>query len=436
MASLLAKKGVVVGLLIVLFLVGFGVGYGVRGAVSPPAPTAPPPLEGDVTVVALLPLTGVLSTYGENSKVAAELAASEINDWLAARNRPWRLKLIVEDSATDPTTALEKFKTWYGKGVKFFIGPMSSGECKELLEYADANHILYISPSSTSPALAISGDYLYRFCPTDVIQGPAIAKLMWEAGIRHVIRVWRGDTWGDGLADAVKEAFEKLGGTVHTEHDIRYDPKKTDFPTEAATLADAVNDLINKGIPKEQIGINIIAFEEVAAFMEDAAAHDILRQVLWFGSDGTCLQPALLKVAAAAEFAKDVKFCNTIFAPGTSVYSKFEHVRDYVRDKLGRDPDSYAYATYDIVWCLAVALDIVNAYDPDMVKEVLPRVTSAWTYYFAASGWVMLDENGDRAFADYDLWAVMEKEGTIQWVKVGVYHGDTGEIEWIISLYS
>ena len=435
MASLLEKKGVVAVLLIVLFFVGFGAGFGVRGALAPPAPAPPPPLEGDVKVVALLPLTGVLSTYGENSKVAAELAASEVNSWLENRNRPWRLKLIVEDSATDPTTALDKFKTWHGEGVKFFIGPMSSGECKELKEYADANHILYISPSSTSPALAIKDDFLFRFCPTDVIQGPAIARLMWEAGVRHVIRVWRGDTWGDGLADAVKDAFEKLGGTVHTEYDIRYDPKKTDFPTEAATLKDAVDALIGKGIPKEQIGINIIAFEEVAAFMEDASAHSVLKEVLWFGSDGTCLQPKLLEVTAAAEFARDVKFCNTIFTPGTSVYSKFEHLRSYVHARLGRDPDSYAYATYDIVWCLSVALDVVNAYDPDRVKEVLPGVTSAWTYYFAASGWVVLDENGDRAFADYDLWAIMEEAGEIKWVKVGVYHGATDEIEWYKTLY-
>ena len=428
-----AVKGA--ALFIVGLIIGAAIGYGAVMAMAPPKPTgppAPPGLTGDVEVVFLCPLTGVLSTYGENNKAAAELAAKEVNEWLEARGEAWRLKLIVEDSATDPTTSLSKLKSWHGKGVLFFIGPMASGCVKELKAYADANKILVISPSSTSPALSIPDDFVYRYCPDDTIQGPGIARLMWEAGIRHVIPTWRGDAWGDGLSDATKAAFIKLGGTWHDEYAVRYDPALTDFPTQAASLKDAVEALVAGGVPKEEIGILAISFEEIVPYMEDAAEYPILSEVNWVGSDGTCLLSALVEHEVAGPFAAKVKFTNTIFAPGVS--PKFEHVKEYCKTTLGREPDSYAYATYDIVWTLAIALDLVNAYDAEKVRDVLPSVVEN---YFGASGWFKLNENGDRAFADYNLWTVTvdPTTGEVKWEMTGVYSGATDTISWITPIY-
>jgi len=428
MSGILARKEAVIGLFIIFLLIGFGGGYLVGSVMAPAAPEVG--LSGDVTIVFLCPLTGVLSTYGENSKTTALLAASEVNEWLEARGEAWRLNLVVEDTATDPTTALSKLKSWHGKGVQFFIGPMSSSEVKELKSYADANKLLIVSPSSTSPALSIADDFIFRFCPDDTIQGPAIARLMWEAGVRHVVATWREDSWGVGLKDATKDAFEGLGGVFHEE--VGYDPGLTDFPTQAEALKNAVEELIADGVPKEQIGILAISFEEIVPYMEDASAYPILKEVKWFGSDGTCLLSSLVASTVAAPFASQVNFTNTIFAPGVS--PKFEAVKSHVEEVLGRSPDSYAYATYDIVWCLALALDIVDEYNAEKVRDVLPMVVKN---YFGASGWFELNENGDRAFADYNLWTVMYNATAdeYEWVMVGVYRGAEDKIEWFIQIY-
>ena len=425
MSKILAKPAVVVVLLIVFLLIGLGAGYAVWG-VAPPAPYE------ERRIVALLPLTGVLSTYGENSKFAALLAEKDVNLWLESLGKDWRLKVIIEDTGTDPATARSKLEHWHGAGVKFFAGPMSSGEVSECKSYADANHLIVVSPSSTSPALR-EDDWVFRFCPHDFVQGPALAKLIWDCGVTDLIISWRGDTWGDGLASAVKEAFEDLGGTVHyyEEQTFRYDPAKTDFPDVASLLNDKVNELIGKGIPKENIGIDVIAFEEISPYMEDCAAYDVLKEVKWFGSDGTCLQPALVEHDVAGPFAAEVKFVNTIFAPGLSNHPRFEYVRGMGLQVLGRELDAYAYATYDIIWCLAVAIDKYG-YDPDVVRPHLKSITDDWTEDYGASGHIVLDENGDRAYADYDLYAVVFEDGTPTWKKVGVWHGPPpGEIEWI-----
>lgn len=433
--SLLARPAVAAGLMIVFLLIGLGIGYGIWGVLlAPPPPRVWTPPH-TYKIVFLAPLTGVLSTYGENSKFTAELATEDLNHWLERHGADFKIELIVEDTATDPKTALDKMKYWAGAGVKVFVGPMSSGECKECKEYADANKLIYVAPSSTSPALAIPDDYLFRFCPTDLVQGPAMAKVLWEAGVRHLIQIWRGDTWGDGLAEAIKNAFIELGGTVHDEYAIRYDPGKTDFPTEAKSLADAVKALLDAGIPADEIGINAISFEEIAPLMEDASAYEELKKVRWFGSDGTCLQPALVEHPVAGKFAAEVKFINTLFTVGASEYPFFDYVRRKGLEVLGRELDAYAYATYDIVWCLGLSIYKVG-YDPEKIKDVLPEVTDWWTSINAASGHVVLDENGDRAYADYDLWAVVLKDGTPTWEKVGVWRGPPpGEIEWFTTFY-
>jgi branched-chain amino acid transport system substrate-binding protein len=410
---------------IVGILVGLIAGYA-AWSIRPAAPT-----EYETrTIVGLMPLTGALGTYGENGKVTASLAARDVNAWLEQEGKPWRLELKIEDTATHGPTALEKMKAWFGRGVRFFVGPYSSGECKESLTFADANKILFVSPSSTAPALAIAGDYLFRFPPDDAIQGPAIARTVWEAGVRHAIFTWRGDTWGDGLQKATAAAFGELGGQVY-EQVIRYDPGLEDFPKEASLLNDYVADLVGRGVPQAQIGIIAIAFEEVAPYLAAVDAYPQVRDVLWFGSDGSALSEALVKHPVGSQVAIATKFMNTKAAPGVATYSRFDYVRGHAFEVLGREVEVYAYNAYDIVWSLALAIDEAG-YDPEKAKAIFPRVAGDWTKLHGASGHVELNEFGDRAYADYYLWHI-GADGA--WTKAGAWRGATDAIEWDRPVY-
>ncbi|MBC7338684.1 MAG: ABC transporter substrate-binding protein [Firmicutes bacterium] len=362
--------------------------------------------------------------------MTATLATKDVNEWLEREGKPWRLDLKIEDTATDPPTALQKMKTWFGTGVKFFIGPYASGECKECLTFANANKILFVASSSTSPALSIPNDSLFRFCPDDLVQSPAVARTAWEAGVRHLIISWRGDTWGDGLQKGISEAFPKLGGKVYPKG-IRYDPGLEDFPKEAALLNDYVNDLVRQGVPKSQIGIVLIAFEEVAPYMAAAAKYPVLKEVPWFGTDGTAHSAALQKHSVAGPFAAKARFVSTMFAPGAAEKSRFDYVKDHVQSVLNRETDAYSYNVYDMVWCLALCMDEVG-YDSEKAMAILPRVTDQWTKVNGASGHVVLNEAGDRAFADYELWYLSESG---EWEKIGIWRGQTDTVDWIKKIY-
>lgn len=382
------------------------------------------------TIVGIFPLTGVLSTFGENSSEVAKLAADDVNAWLEAEGKDWRLRLEIDDTATEGPVGLAKMQSWFGEGVRFFAGPQASGVAQECLAFANANQILFISPSSTSPALAIADDWLFRFCPTDAVQGPAIAAVAQAAGVEHLIFGWRGDTWGDGLQGAAEASALELGITVDANK-LRYDPLQDAFTSEAALLDGYVSAAVAGGVPLEKIGFNVIAFEEVVPFMLAALEYPQLRQIKWFGSDGTAFSEALLQTPEAAQFAYDVKFVSSMSKPADDAVN-YARVRDHIQQLLGRETDSYSFNTYDIIWTLAMCIDQVG-YDPVAVKEILPQVAEEWSAEFGASGTVVLNEYGDRAFANYDY--VMLTEGLDDWHTPGVFDGRTKTITWETPVY-
>jgi len=385
-----------------------------------------PPLTFEVKIGALLDFTGDLADYGDASEAAINLAVGEVNELLGEAGAPWTLKVLFKDTQTMPDIALEKLKELYEKeGIKFIVGPLSSAEVREIKEYADANKILVVSHGSTAPDLAIPDDYIFRFCAQDPAQGRAIARLMYDKGKRYVIPVWRGDPWGDGLVEKVKTRFEELTGTFL--EGVRYSPEEKDFSEEAADLASNVASALAT-YPPEQVAVLHISFEEVNAFMTACLAHPILDDVEWYGSDGTCMNPAMLEDSSVRDFAMAVEYMCTYFSPTKS--DKYWEVHEELVARLeGREPDPYAYIAYDIVWALTHSLFTVNKYDSEAVRAVLPEVTES---LFGASGLIVLDENGDRTHGDYDLWTIVELEAGVKydWKLVGTYHHDTDSITW------
>lgn len=72
-------------------------------------------------------------------------------------------------------------------GVRIIIGPATSAAVMSVKDYANQHGIILISPSSTSAALSIANDNLFRFVPNDKNQAEFISNKMWYDGIRVVI---------------------------------------------------------------------------------------------------------------------------------------------------------------------------------------------------------------------------------------------------------
>lgn len=417
-------------LAVVLFVIGLIAGYGAGIMTAPPKVVerevpVPTGLTGVVEIGVLVPLSGGLSSYGEDCKAAWELGAEDVNAFLKKAGANWSLKLTFEDTATSPDTALTRLESLIARGVKIVLGPMGSGEVLAIKERAEAEGVLIISPSSTAVTLAIPNDNVFRFCAIDDLQGPAIASAIYSAGITHAVSVYLANPWGEGLDKAASGKFESLGGKVlaHIEFPATFDP---------AALADdirsKVEGAIAEGVPKDKIGVFLVSYGEALQIFSHASGYPILSQVRWFGTDGTVMLPEIADLTGhpkETQFALDTKFVSTMYRiPETG---KFEYVKGKILERMGREPTIYAYSAYDSVWVVALALANVGKYDSMKVKTMLPQVAER---YFGATGNIVLNENGDLAVADYTLWRPVKTGDVVEWKEVGIYYYATDSVEW------
>jgi len=422
-----------IALLIVGLIIGIAGGYFLYPAVSPvgitKTVTAPGAtqtitvpvgisLPSEIKIGALLTLSGELKTFGENHQVALELAQQEANAYLQEAGIPSTVKVYVEDTATDPNTALQKLQALAAQGIKFYIGPLSSAEARNILKYANDNGLLLFSQSSTAVDLAIPGDNLFRSAPNDAAQGIALAVTMKTVGIQYVVIIHRNDVYGKGLAQSVRDNFRALGG--QTSDLIPYDPKATEFTAQVATLVQYVQTAINQVGDPKKVGVELIAFEEAALLIKTIVQNpqydQLLRQVRWFGSDGTADSAKLTEDPDVAKFCADTKFLNTITAPAAE-NEITQKVKNYVKQRLGREPDSYAYNVYDEFWLLLWSILTVG-YDVNKVKQILPYVAQG---YVGASGPIAFEDSGDRVPVAYVLRVIDNISGNWQWTDAGKY---------------
>ena len=120
----------------------------------------------EVEIGALLSLTGNWSTLGLTSQKAIGLAVDDVNAYMEQKGTNIRFTGMVFDTKLDTTIAKLAMTDIVRTRTKYVIGPQSSAELAAVKPLADQNNILVVSQGSTASSLAISGDGIFRFCPT------------------------------------------------------------------------------------------------------------------------------------------------------------------------------------------------------------------------------------------------------------------------------
>ena len=221
----------------------------------------------EIHVGALLPLSGTGYSSGQSMQVALGLAGEDITSYFATAGIKAKLVLDVADTKTDTAEALKQLKVFYGKGIRMVIGPYSSAELAHIKDYADANGILIISPSSVAVSLAIPDDNIFRFVTTDVIQGKAMSKFLTEDKIRVIVPLVPNDVWGHDLVAATTADFAKTGGMVQPS--VLFEPGTTDFSAILDDLDAAVATELNHHNPNE-VAVYMLSFSEGTRIMAEA----------------------------------------------------------------------------------------------------------------------------------------------------------------------
>ncbi len=368
-----------------------------------------PKLSGEVTIGLILPLTGDLATHGIENHAGSEFGVEEFNKHLEEIGESWHLKMISEDSATNPVIALEKLTSLNAKGIGLVVGPETSSNIRNIKGYSDSNNMLLVSCCSSAPALAIPNDSVFRLVPDDRNQGTALAKLIQHEGIEVLVPVWRGDTWGDGLSEATTSSFLKRGG--QTDEGVRYNPESPEFSASTSFLASSVSKYVEE-YGEDKVAVLFLGFAEILQFMQSASEHDVLNDVRWFGPGANTKEHKLIDDPIGLEFSTNVQFTTVQFAASKNPI--YEKVQEHLTETLGTDPNTFVHSSYDAVWIIGLSILETQSSDVSIIKAKISEIADN---YSGAIGPTKLNEAGDLAQADYEVWGIRGAE----WVLLGKY---------------
>ena len=426
-----AKRTVSLILAIVLLIVGLGAGIGVGYYGLPARSTGNLCSSGNtITIGELLDLSSQLSSQGVRAKDSSILAINDINAMLSASGCTLRFANTVDDYALNNQQAQTDLTSFHSSGIQVVVGPLNSGTAQYILQYANTNHIVLISPSSTSAALAIPNDYLFRTAPNDAAQGQADARMMVDRGAKALIIVQRHDTYGDGLANATSTWFKNdvSGATVDT---IQYDTSTTDFTTVITAMQNDFNAL-NSGSNTNKVAMDFVSFEEFGQMILQAHTSSYpsfpWTSLPWFGTDGEAQDAVIVNATTSGPSVAQVILPSTVYAPVNNSRTLAFYTR-FANAYPGNYCDSYCLGAYDDVWLGANAILQAGANDGTAVQAVLSTVADN---FYGVTGWMGLQPSGDRIPSSYQIWKVVNQGSPMKptWVLAGSWDDATDTVTW------
>ena len=137
---------------------------------SPAAPAAAK-VEGDSIILgAAVSLTGKYSTNGKHTKNGYDLAAKRINDMggVTVDGKSYKIKIVYYDDESTPARAAQLAERLIQQdGVKFMLGPYSSGLTKAMAPVTERHKIPMIEANGASRSLFTKG-YKHLFAVLSV----------------------------------------------------------------------------------------------------------------------------------------------------------------------------------------------------------------------------------------------------------------------------
>jgi ABC-type branched-subunit amino acid transport system substrate-binding protein len=161
------------------------------------------------------PFTGPLAEFGEPEQNSGLLAQKHLE------GGGYIIEQVFGDTETSAIPAVENARQLVDvDGVQVLIGGAASGVTMPIAESVTIpSQVPQLSYASTSPAITYlpadeGQDFLFRTCPSDALQGPVLANMIYDEGLMKVSVMYVNNPYGQGLNDEFTKAYEALGGTV------------------------------------------------------------------------------------------------------------------------------------------------------------------------------------------------------------------------------
>ena len=197
--------------------------------------------QSTIILGAIFPVTGDASSVGVPIVHQLMLTIDEVN--VAGGIHGKKIEIKLEDGKCNPkdgATAAQKLIEV--DKVPVIFGGGCSGEMLGAAPIAEANKVILISPSATSPDITKAGDYIFRTAPSDAYAGKVAAEKAIGMGYKKAAVIHETTDYAQGLAKVFDDVFTAQGGAVLVNEG--YATLDTDFKTQILKIKEAEVDVV------------------------------------------------------------------------------------------------------------------------------------------------------------------------------------------------
>lgn len=300
------------------------------------------------------------------------MAAAQVNQFGGINNR--QIDVVIHDDrgSAEEAARLTAKLIDQDKVVAIIAGGVS-GNSRAAAPKAQASHIPLISPSSTDPAVTLTGDYIFRACFVDSFQGEVMASFAAEKlkAKKAAILFDINSSYGRGLTEFFETSFRKLGGEIVNKQS--YTQGDSDFKGQLSSIKAAEPEVIY--IPGYYL--------EVALIAKQARALGLTQPLL--GGDGWDA-PELWQLGGDA---LNGSYISTHYSPDDPSPKIQEFVHEYKQRYQNLVPDAHAALAYDAALLLFDAIKRAGATDGPHLRYALANTKD----FDGVTGLISIDED-------------------------------------------
>lgn len=298
--------------------------------------------EDNIKIGAIYSLTGPGSFFGQESANGAKIAVDKLNENGGIYGK--QIKLIIEDSASDPKTAISAFnKLKDVDNVKIII-TSSSGISMSLLPLAKESGILLFADASHPAITNPSHPLIFRHADTVKTNADLIGKFVKEKKCAKIGLLYSNDDYG--LA-----SYNEFNNAISISIAESFDINTPDSRSQISKLLSIKPDCV-----------------VVAGF--GSAYNNIFKELYEFKYDKnivTTMGFILSNTKSLGKIVDGVYYLEFELNKNSKEYNSF--VTKY-KTEYGANP-SWAFTTYDDIYIIAEAIKKSGSDDPLKISQAI-----------------------------------------------------------------
>ncbi len=333
-----------------------------------------------IRIGCISPFSGNGAVYGEQLKRGFQIALDELaeEDNLFYK----RIKIIYEDDKLDSRVGVSAIQKLIEiDKIHIIIGPFTSNVALAIAPIAEEKKKIMVIPTATNYKIKDAGDYIFRICPSDDIQGKFLADYAINILNKEDVSILYMNTdYGVGLKNSFSDEFKSQGGKV--------------VVSEAFEMG-AVNFQLQLTKVKAS-DVSLIFFpsnyKEAAVIIRQAKELNISAQFM--GTDGT-FEPKFLELTRGA--SEGMLITTMAFNSDSTIVEDF---RIKYKEKFKIEPSAYSALCYDALKVIIKCLKESNSLDSTYLKAFLNNIS-----YNGVTGVTMFDNKGEvnKKFSIYEV---------------------------------